>query len=88
MTGNDPTKVFYRVKGDDPSGLFQGTFVSVNIGGKDLDENPITKKKFRVWRLGLFDKGHLLLDADLTNDSGTPLVASDYRFTFYGVARK
>ena len=86
VTGPDPKKVFYRVKGDDALGTFQGTFVSVHIDGKDVEGNPITGKNFRVWQLGLFDDGHLLLDADLTNADGTPLPAGTYPFTFFGIA--
>ncbi len=81
-SGADLTKVFYRVTGDDALGTFQGTFVSVN----DVDRNKTTGKKFRVWQLGRQDTGRLLLDADLTDASGSPLPAGTYNFTFFGVA--
>ncbi len=68
--------------GDDALGTFQGTFVSVN----DVDRNKTTGKKFRVWQLGRQDTGRLLLDADLTDASGSPLPAGTYNFTFFGVA--
>jgi len=76
------TKVFYRVTGDDALGTFQGTLVSVNR----VDSNKTTGKPFRVWQLGLLDKGRLLLDADLTGADGTPLPRGTYDFTFFGIA--
>jgi hypothetical protein len=78
-------KVFYRVTGDDALGTFQGTFVSVRLQERDVDRNK-DGVKFRVWQLGLQDKGRLLLDADLTHKDGTPLPAGTYNFTFFGVA--
>jgi len=78
--GADLTKVFYRVTGDDALGTFQGTRVSVN----GVDQNK-DGRKFRVWQRGLLDKGRLLLDADLTDKSGKPLLAGKYEFTFFGV---
>jgi hypothetical protein len=47
-SGANLTKVFYRVKGDDASGTFQGTLVSVN----GVDPNKKDGKQFRVWQLG------------------------------------
>src|SRR4029077_683660 len=47
-SGADLKKVFYRVKGDEPDGTFQGTLVSVN----GVKSNKTTEKPFRVWRLG------------------------------------
>jgi hypothetical protein len=82
-TGADLAKVFYRVKGDDPLGTFQGTFVSVNVNGVDVYGNK-DGKKFRVWRLGRQNTGRLLLDADVTNADGVPLPAGTYNFTFFG----
>ncbi len=81
-SGSDLSTLFYRVKGDDPQGTFQGTFVSVN----GVDQNKLTGVKFRVWRLGRDDVGRLLLDDDLTDASGNPLPAGSYTFTFFGVA--
>ena len=81
-SGADLTKVFYRVTGDDALGTFQGTLVSVNR----VDSNKTTGKPFRVWQLGLLDKGRLLLDADLTDADGNPLPAGTYNFTFFGIA--
>jgi hypothetical protein len=85
-TGADLTKVFYRVTGDDALGTFLGTFVSVN----GVERKP-QGEQFRVWQLGRqkLDQqtvGRLLLDADLTDASGTPLPAGTYNFTFFGVA--
>jgi len=82
-SGSDLTKVFYRVKGDEPDGTFLGAFVSVN----GVDQNPTIKNgpKFRVWKLGEADKGRLLLWADLTDASGAPLGPGTYEFTFFGV---
>ena len=82
-SGDDLTKVFYRVTGDDALGTFQGTLVRVN----GVDRNPKSDppgKPFRVWRLGRQDSGRLLLDADLTDANGTPLPAGTYTFTFFG----
>ena len=86
-SGDDLTKVFYRVTGDDALGTFLGTFVSVN----GVDRNKKDGKQFRVWRLGrqkLVQQtvGRLLLDADLTDADGTPLPAGTYNFTFFGTA--
>jgi hypothetical protein len=81
-SGADLTKVFYRVTGDDALGTFQGTLVSVN----GVDRNKSNGKKFRVWQLGRQDVGRLLLDADLTDASGTPLPAGTYNFVFFGTA--
>ncbi len=78
--GADLTKVFYRVTGDDALGTFQGTRVRVN----GVDQNK-DGRKFRVWQRGLLDKGRLLLDADLTDKTGTSLRAGTYEFTFFGV---
>jgi hypothetical protein len=82
-SGADLTKVFYRVTGDDALGTFLGTFVSVN----GVDKNPTNKVMFRVWQLGQQDVGRLLLWADLTDASGTPLGPGTYNFTFFGVAQ-
>jgi hypothetical protein len=81
-SGADLTKVFYRVTGDDALGTFQGTLVSAN----GVDRNKNTGRKFRVWQLGQQKTGRLLLDADLTDASGTPLPGGTYNFTFFGVA--
>jgi hypothetical protein len=81
-TGSDLKTVFYRVTGDDALGTFLGTSLSVN----EVSENPITKVKFRVWQLGSQDAGRLLLNADLTDKSGTPLTAGTYNFRFFGIA--
>ena len=82
-TGEDLAKVFYRVKGDDPQGTFQGTFVSVNVNGV-----PCMGRKTGS-RFGSGDwagrlEGRLLLDADLTDADGVPLPAGTYNFTFFG----
>ena len=82
-SGDDLTKVFYRVTGDDALGTFQGTLVRVN----GVDRNPKSDppgKPFRVWQLGKQNTGRLLLDADLTDVHGTPLPAGTYNFTFFG----
>jgi hypothetical protein len=82
-SGDDLTKVFYRVTGDDALGTFQGTLVRVN----GVDRNPKSDppgKPFRVWQLGKQNTGRLLLDADLTDVHGTPLPAGTYEFTFFG----
>jgi hypothetical protein len=81
-SGADLTKVFYRVTGDDALGTFQGTLVSAN----GVERNKTTEKPFRVWQLGLLDKGRLLLDADLTDADGNALPAGTYNFTFFGIA--
>ena len=80
-TGADLTKVFHRVKGDEPDGTFLGAFVSVD--GVDRNRDG---KRFRVFHLGQEDTGRLLLDADLTKADGTDLPAGKYNFTFFGVA--
>jgi hypothetical protein len=83
-SGADLTKVFYRVTGDDALGTFLGTFVFVN----GVDKNPTNKVMFRVWQLGQQNVGRLLLWADLTDASGTPLgpgTPGTYNFTFFGV---
>jgi hypothetical protein len=78
------TKVFHRVKGDEPDGTFLGTFVSVN----GVDRNN-AGEKFRVWALGRQkdqnnkEIGRLLLAADLTNANGKRLDADKYNFTFF-----
>jgi hypothetical protein len=78
------TKVFYRVKGDEPDGTFLGTFVSVN----GVDRNK-AGEKFRVWNLGKTtdennkEIGRLLLAADLTDADGHRLPADKYNFTFF-----
>ncbi len=82
-SGDDLTKVFYRVTGDDALGTFQGTLVRVN----GVDRNPKSDppgKPFRVWQLGKQNTGRLLLDANLTDVHGTPLPAGTYNFTFFG----
>jgi hypothetical protein len=79
--GAELTKVYYRVTGDDALGTFLGTFVSAN--GVDRNKKG---EKFRVWRLGLLDKGRLLLDADLTDADGKDLPAGTYTFDFFGIA--
>ena len=86
-SGADLTKVFYRVKGDEPDGTFQGTRVLVN----GVDRNKKDGKQFRVWQLGrqkLDERtvGRLLLYDDLTDKCGTPLPAGTYNFTFFGIA--
>ena len=81
-SGADLTKVFYRVTGDDALGTFQGTLVSV----RGVERNTTTGKPFRVWQLGKQNTGRLLLDADLTDAHGTPLLAGDYNFNFFGIA--
>ena len=86
-SGDDLTKVFYRVTGDDALGTFQGTLVRVN----GVDRNPKSDppgKPFRVWQLGKQNTGRLLLDADLTDVHGTPLPAGTYNFTFFGESRR
>jgi hypothetical protein len=80
-TGNDLTKVFYRVTGDDALGTFEGTLLSVD----GVDRNK-SGKKFRVFQLGRQDVGRLLLDTDLTDANGTPLPAGTYTFDFFGIA--
>lgn len=50
-----------------------------------VDRNPTNGKKFRVWQLGQLDVGRLLLDADLTDASGSPLPAGTDDFTFFGI---
>jgi hypothetical protein len=80
-SGADLTKVFYRVTGDDALGTFLGTFVSVN----GVDKNITNGEMFRVWQLGQQNVGRLLLWADLTDASGTPLGPGTYNFTFFGV---
>jgi hypothetical protein len=82
-SGNDLKKVFYRVTGDDALGTFLGTFVSVN----DVDRTK--KGQFRIWRLGRQKVvhetvGRLLLEDNLTDAEGTPLMAGTYTFTFFG----
>jgi hypothetical protein len=77
------TKVYHRVKGDEPDGTFLGTFVSVN----DVDRNK-AGKKFRVWAVGMQTEnnkeiGRLLLSADLTDKDGERLDAGKYNFTFF-----
>ncbi len=81
-TGADLAKVFYRVKGDDPDGLFLGTFVSVN----NVEKNPTNPKAvmFRVWMLGQANTGRLLLWDDLTDKNGMKLEKGTYKFTFFG----
>ena len=81
-TGDDLTKVFYRVTGDDPLGTFQGTFVSVN----GVDRTKTTGSSFESGSSAEQNVGRLLLDADLTDADGTPLPAGTYNFTFFGVA--
>ena len=81
-SGADLKKVFYRVKGDEPDGTFQGTRVLVN----GVDRNKKDGKQFRVWQLGRQDVGQLLLYDDLTDKCGTPLPAGTYNFTFFGIA--
>ena len=86
-SGADLTKVFYRVKDDDPQGTFLGTFVSVD----GVDRNKKDGKQFRVFQLGRqkLDQrtiGRLLLDADLTDAAGSALPAGTYNFTFFGTA--
>jgi hypothetical protein len=78
--GPDLTKVYYRVTGDDALGTFQGTLVSAN----GVVRNKTTGIPFRVWRRKLDRGGRLLLDADLTDASGTPLQRGTYNFTFFG----
>jgi hypothetical protein len=80
-TGADLTKVYHRVKGDQPDGTFLGAFVSVD--GVDRNKDG---KRFRVWAQGMQNVGRLLLDADLTDADGNPLPAGNYSFTFFGVA--
>jgi hypothetical protein len=82
-TGADLTKVFHRVKPDQPDGTFLGAFVSVN--GVDRNKDG---KKFRVFRQGKQNVGRLLLDADLTDADGVPLPAGTYEFTFFGIPEK
>jgi hypothetical protein len=78
LPGNDLSTVFYRVLGDDALKTFQGVPVSVN----GVSQNPITKKKFRVWQLGQASTGRLIFDANLTDAGGGPLSAGTYTFTF------
>ena len=85
-TGADLTKVYRRVKDDDPLGTFQGALVSVKVNGVYVDRNKEKNgKKFRVWRLGLQKEGRLLLDADLTDADGKPLAPGLYDFIFFGI---
>src|SRR5262249_8341410 len=87
-TGNDLTKVFYRVVGEDVLGNFLGTFVAVN--GVDRDKKG---EKFRVWRLGQQKireqtVGRLLVFADLTDAAGNSLPRGTYGFSFFGIPEK
>jgi len=83
------TKVFHRVKADEPDGSFLGTYVSVD----GVDRNK-AGEKFRVWALGKQkdqnnkEIGRLLLAADLTDASGKRLDAfgpGEHNFTFFEV---
>lgn len=67
-TGEDLTKVFDRVTGDDDAGTFLGTFVTVN--GVDRNKDGV---RFRVWQREDRKTGRLLLNTPLTDASGNPL---------------
>lgn len=83
-TGANLVKVFDRVTGDDASGTFQGTYVSVN----GVDRNPKTGVRFRVWQRGERHVGRLILNIPLTDSSGNPLPAGPITATFFGDLNK
>jgi hypothetical protein len=83
-TNSDLTKVFQRVTGDDASGTFQGTYVSVN----GVDRDPKTKERFRVWQRADRNTGRLILNIPLTDASGNPLPAGPITATFFGDVNK
>jgi hypothetical protein len=81
-SGADLRKVFYRVDGDDPNGVYLGTFVSVNGVDKPTGKDAVM---FRVWQRGRTDTGRLILWADLTDQYGMDLAKGTYNFTFFGI---
>jgi hypothetical protein len=80
-TGLPLSKIFERVTGDDSSGTFQGTFVTVN----GVNANPKTGERFRIWQREDRSVGRVLLNTPLTDSSGNPLPKSEnLRVTFSG----
>lgn len=75
-TGSDLAKVYFRVAGDDPQGVFTGTIVSVD--GKPMDP----KSKVRVRNLGRQDEGRLILSGKLKYADGTDVPAGTYDFVY------
>jgi len=67
-TSSQQWDVFQKVTSDDPSGVFQGTWVSVD----GVDRNA-KGERFRVWQRGDASKGRLILNTALTDSSGNPV---------------
>lgn len=75
-TGDDLSKVYFRVAGNDPEGVFLGTIVSID--GVAMKNDP----KARIRVLGKQNIGQLILTEKLKYADGTDVPAGTYKFRF------
>lgn len=76
ISGVDPLKVYWKLKGDDRQAGFTGALVS--------GPGVLKKGTVRVAQLGDNQLGILALNTSLTNSTGGPLPAGTYTWTFTG----